>query len=509
MQKYLKDRYFWYATVLVILVILFTYMVDIISLTSFASSSLSEPSYYVALQRFLFIVSTVMVAWKYGVKWGLVVCSFLGPVILLRYIIGPWHPDTLLQASVVFIGILFSWLIGRQGKLNRLVEESSKVLQSQAEKLSSEISERKRVEEILRESEKRYRLLAENATDVIWTVKINDPTQLTYISPSVNRLLGYTVDEAMEKKMKEVFTPASFEIALKALAEELVFIKNEPSRSRTLEVELIHKDGSIVPVEINCSFIHDNGRQPIDILIIARDISERKQMEEQLIMTDRLATIGELTSGIAHELNNPLTGIIGLSELLMDEDIPEAIKDQLDIIYNEAQRAAEITKNLLTFARKHSPIKQVNQINNIIEDVLKLRSYEQKHKNIYVRTDFDTELPEIMVDYFQMQQVFLNIVINAECAMLDAHNKGKLRITTKRLNNHITASFTDDGLGISKENINQIFNPFFTTKEVGKGTGLGLSICHGIVTEHGGNIYVRSEPGKGAIFIVELPINSN
>ncbi|MDH5364743.1 MAG: ATP-binding protein, partial [Dehalococcoidia bacterium] len=197
------------------------------------------------------------------------------------------------------------------------------------------------------------------------------------------------------------------------------------------------------------------------------------------------------------------------SQLLLERDIADDIKDDLGLICSEAERAAGIVKNLLTFARKHAPVKQLSQINNVIEDILKLRAYEQKVNNIEVDRRFASDLPEIMVDYFQIQQVFLNIVINAEYFMAQEHNKGTLTITTEKLDNIVRASFADDGPGISKENLSRIFNPFFTTKEVGKGTGLGLSICHGIVTAHGGNIYARSRPGKGATFVVELPINNS
>jgi len=496
-----------------------------------------------------------------------------------------------------------------------------------------DMTEHQRMEGKLRQSEKRYRLLAENAADVIWTVDLN--MRLTYISPSVTRLLGYSVEEAMAKGMEEVFTPASFEVAMKALAEELAIENMENkdlSRSRRLELELNCKDGSVVPVEINCSFLRDADGRAVEILVIARniserkqveerikhaaeewrktfdsisdlvsihgkdnkivrvnmayadafnmkpkdligkpcyevvhgtkepwpncphkqtletkkpamaeffephlgihlqvstspmfnekgevvgsvhvarDITERKQIEEQLVMTDRLASIGELASGIAHELNNPLTSVIGFSQLLMDGNIPDDVKEDLGVIYSEAQRAANIVKNLLTFARKHAPVKQLSQVNSIIEDVLKLRAYEQKVSNIQVDTRFATNLPAIMVDYFQMQQVFLNIIINAETAMSDAHNKGTLTITIERVDNVIRTSFADDGPGIAKENLSRIFAPFFTTKEVGRGTGLGLSICHGIVTEHGGRVYARSELGKGATFVVKLPINAH
>jgi signal transduction histidine kinase len=143
----------------------------------------------------------------------------------------------------------------------------------------------------------------------------------------------------------------------------------------------------------------------------------------------------------------------------------------------------------------------------VIDDVLRLRTYEQKVNNIEVEKHLANNLPEIMMDHFQIQQVFLNIIVNAEYSMLEAHNRGKLVISTEKVGDIIRITFADDGPGISKENMKKIFNPFFTTKEVGKGTGLGLSICHGIVTEHGGQIYAKSEIGQGATFIVDLPVN--
>jgi signal transduction histidine kinase len=241
-------------------------------------------------------------------------------------------------------------------------------------------------------------------------------------------------------------------------------------------------------------------------VLVARDVTQQKRMEEQLIMTDRLASIGELSSGIAHELNNPLTSVIGFSQLLMEGDVPENMKEDLGSIYSEAQRAAAIVKNLLTFARKHAPVKSLSQVNAVIEDVLRLRAYEQKVNNIEIENRLAANLPEIMIDHFQMQQVFLNIMVNAEFAMLEAHHRGKIVITTEKSDGVIKATFTDDGPGIDRENLKYIFDPFFTTKEVGKGTGLGLSICHGIVTEHGGQIYASSVKGQGATFTIELPL---
>jgi len=240
-----------------------------------------------------------------------------------------------------------------------------------------------------------------------------------------------------------------------------------------------------------------------------RDITERKKMEEQLVVTDRLASIGELASGVAHELNNPLTGIIGFSELLLDEDIPDNVRKDLRVIQMEAQRSAGIVRNLLTFARKHAPAKEPVDINSTIQKALELRAYELKVNNIQVNTYLASDLPKIMADGFQLEQVFINIIINAEHFMIEAHGRGTLTITTEQAGDIIRASFADDGPGIAKKNLGHLFDPFFTTKEVGKGTGLGLSISYGIITEHSGRIYAESELGKGATFIVELPIVGN
>jgi C4-dicarboxylate-specific signal transduction histidine kinase len=242
-----------------------------------------------------------------------------------------------------------------------------------------------------------------------------------------------------------------------------------------------------------------------EVLFVLGDVTEERAKQEQLHLTDRLASIGEMAAGIAHELNNPLTGVIGMSQLLLDEEMSDGAKEDLKSIYSEAQRAAAVVKKLLTFARQHPTERKAVQINAVVEDVLSLRAYEQRVNNIRVTTRFDDHLPEIVADPFQMQQVFLNMVLNAEQAMMEAHKEGTLTITTERVDGNIKVSFSDDGPGISPENMRKLFSPFFTTKTVGKGTGLGLSICYGIVTDQGGRIYAQSELGKGATFVVELP----
>ena len=246
-----------------------------------------------------------------------------------------------------------------------------------------------------------------------------------------------------------------------------------------------------------------------EVLLVLGDVTEERAKQERLHLTDRLASIGEMAAGIAHELNNPLTGVIAISQLLLDEEMSDGVKEDLKLICSEAQRAAAVVKHLLIFARKHTAEREAVQINTVVEDVLSLRAYEQKVNNIRVTTRFDNHLPEIIADPLEIQQVFINIVLNAEQAMMAAHKEGMLTITTGRVGGNIEVSFSDDGPGISPENMRKLFSPFFTTKEVGKGTGLGLSICYGIVTNHGGRIYARSELGKGATFVVELPVGGH
>ena len=243
---------------------------------------------------------------------------------------------------------------------------------------------------------------------------------------------------------------------------------------------------------------------PIRVYMV--DITERKQLLQQLLQTGKLAAVGTLISGVAHEVNNPLAGALGHLDLLLREDLNESITEDLQVARDETMRAVQIMRNLLSFARERKPEKTYVSVNEVLGDTLDLREYELTVSNISVERMFQSDLPKTMADHGQLQQVFLNLILNAEQAIAKAQNHGVITVGTKQRGDVIRVTVADDGPGIPKEILPKIFDPFFTTKQVGKGTGLGLSICYGIIEEHSGQIRVSSKAGKGATFTVELPI---
>lgn len=364
-----------------------------------------------------------------------------------------------------------------------------------------------KAENALKESEERYRLLADNLMDVIFTLDMD--MKITYISPSVRYFIGRKADEIIKLHREGKLNAESLGLsdcdAERGLSGIRALMK-DPSRTQVFEFEFRHRDGFTSWAEVKMSIMRDRAGQAGGVLGIVRDVTQQKKMTERLIRTDRLASLGEMAAGLAHEVNNPLTAVMGFAYLLQqNQNLPPDIKKDIDSIYNEGKRAAEVIKNFLIFARGHKSEKQAVFINDIIEAALRLRLSQMAKENITVELNLAEDLPAVYGDISQLQQVFLNIILNAEYFMYQTNKKGTLRITTAQEEDKVKIAIADDGPGIPQDKLGRIFDPFYTTKQVGEGTGMGLSICHGIVNDHGGVIYADSRQGEWTTFTVELP----
>jgi two-component system NtrC family sensor kinase len=280
-------------------------------------------------------------------------------------------------------------------------------------------------------------------------------------------------------------------------------------------LRLRRADGAAIWIELTAhAEPADGGMLRLDALV--RDVSDRKRLEDQsrdlyhqLLQAEKMAALGTTISGVAHELNNPLATILTWAERLAERDLDPQSRRGLETILHEAERAARIVRNLLTFARKRHTTRTMVDVNQVVRETLALRSYEQRVTNITVIDALAAGTPQIFADPHQIQQVLLNLVINAEQAMLAANGRGTLVVRTWQdfERESIVLEVNDDGPGVSDEVKLKIFDPFFTTKEVGKGTGLGLTVAYAIVQEHGGRMWLESAPGAGASYYLELPVS--
>ena len=238
----------------------------------------------------------------------------------------------------------------------------------------------------------------------------------------------------------------------------------------------------------------------------ARDITEQQRLQQQLIQSERLAAMGQMIAGVAHELNNPLTAILGVTELLRDQSTDETACRQLDLAHRQARRAAHIVQSLLVFSRPSTPRSTLLHLPDLLQRTLQLHEHSLRANHIQVDLAARPDLPTVLGDSNQLTQVFLNLIVNAEQAIREVRERGTLRIRLGVVGERVLISFQDDGVGIRRELLPRIFDPFFTTKRPGRGTGLGLSICLAIVREHNGDISAQPLPDGGSVFTVSLPV---
>lgn len=407
------------------------------------------------------------------------------------------------------------WIITRADGQKRTVVISTRLLETgdgtaHVLALMEDVTERHQAEEALRKSEAYFRSLIENISDIITVLDIDGT--IRFESPSIERVMGYTPDELIGKNAFSLVYPFDLATVQNALAERVSI----PGPAPSMELRIKHKDGSWRNLEIIGNNLLDDPAVN-SIVVTSRDITERKQLEEQLRQAQRMEAVGQLTAGIAHDFNNLLTTINGFAELIRQELAPDdPSSEMIGKVLHAGQRAADLVSQLLAFSRKQIIQPQVLNLNSVVVEMDKMLQ-RTIGEHIELKTMLSPDLHPIKMDPVQIEQVILNLSLNARDAM---PNGGRLTIETANvwLNEDYVASHfetepgayvrlavSDTGTGISREIQAHIFEPFFTTKEVGQGTGLGLATVYGIIKQSSGSIQVYSEPGQGTVFKLYLP----
>lgn len=393
-----------------------------------------------------------------------------------------------------------------------------------------DITDRQKAEKALRESEEKYRLLADNVSDVIGVLDLN--MRFTYCSPSVKQMLGYTPEEYIAKGMEEMVTPSSYQLAMEVIVEERETDRKgltDSGRSRVVELEMVRKDKKTVWAEVRARFMRDANGNAVAILGVSRDISEKKRMEEErhrmeerLRRAEKMEALGTLAGGVAHDLNNILSGIVGYPDLILME-LPEEspLRDAIYTIRQSGQRAAAVVQDLLTLARRGVVSTEALNLNDVVSAYLKTPEHESirlHQPDVRFEVRLDEGLLPVKGSRGHLSKTVMNLLLNAAEAMpgggvvtitttnkyLDRPVKGYDDVTE---GDYAVLTVSDTGKGISAEDRGRIFEPFYTKKAMGRsGTGLGLAVVWGTVKDHNGYIDVQSEEGKGTTFSLYFPV---
>jgi PAS domain S-box-containing protein len=364
-----------------------------------------------------------------------------------------------------------------------------------------DVTERREMERALRRQEEFQRDLLESFPDLILVIDRDE--RYSFVSSRIRDLLGYTPEELLKK---QILAGEDYSAELLALVRNLLAGEQQFG---TCECGARHRDGSWRTMRASASPLFDANSKVSGVIVSVRDITMEKKLEQQIIQSERLAAMGQMIGGFAHELNNPLTGILGMSELLQDSQSAEVTRKQIEMLQQQARRAVEIVQNLMYFSRPPAPGKAAIDLGELVQRTLHLHAYSLRKSNITVDFLRDASIPSVIGDAHQLMQVFLNLILNSEQAMREVRDRGTLRIRLEKRDKSVAITFQDDGPGIPPDILPNIFDPFYTTKRPGRGTGLGLSICKAIMREHNGNVEAASGPGGGAVFTVTLPVGQN
>jgi len=374
--------------------------------------------------------------------------------------------------------------------------------------VKQDVTEFREVYERLQARDDLFRLLLENALDIITILNVDGT--IRYESPSVLRILGYEPHELEGRSAFEFMPDEDVQRAVAVLDQ----LRRAPGETATLEFRFRHKDGS-------WRILEAIGKNMLDhpmlagVLINSRDATERRRIEDELarqraarIQSDKLADMGTLLAGVAHELNNPLTVVTGYSSILRQTLGDGPSRERIDRIATAAERCVRIVRNFLALARQHPLERQIVRLNQIVQEAVELLAYPLRVDNVEVRLDLADDLPKLWADPHQLHQTIVNLITNAHHAMHGSTSDRRLTIRTrfKAADARVSLEVADTGPGIPPEILERIFEPFFTTKPVGQGTGLGLPLCQGIVEGHGGTLRVDSKLGEGTVMIIDLPV---
>jgi PAS domain S-box-containing protein len=361
-----------------------------------------------------------------------------------------------------------------------------------------DVTERREMEKALRRQEEFQRYLLESFPDLILVIDLNG--RYSFVSSRIHDLRGYKPEDLLGKKVEE---EQDYSPDLLALYRDLITGRK---MFGSCDYNARHRDGTWRTTRASASPLFDAENKLSGAIVSVRDITVEKKLEQQIIQSERLAAMGQMIGGFAHELNNPLTSILGMCELLQEGEAPESVRKQMVILQQQSRRAAEIVQNLMYFSRPPAPGKTPIDLGELVQRTLHLHAYSLRKNNITVDFLKESSIPSVSGDSHQLMQVFLNLILNSEQAMREVRDRGTLRIRIEKQEKSVSVTFQDDGPGIPPDILPNIFDPFYTTKRPGRGTGLGLSICKAILREHNGNVEAASGPGGGAVFTVTLPM---